>query len=169
MLRLSAEIISPLNINLKKTDGVSLDFPTNYFDIAFTSTVLQHNTDESNLQQLVAEICRITKEDIYIFERTEKKIKGHESNIGRPVNYYRKMFEQNRFELHEVKYQNIQASYFLSGVVRKLFNPSTRKEGQKISKISFFLETILLPVTKIIDPVIPMKRDLTMLHFRKTG
>jgi len=167
MIEISKRLLKETNISLYKIDGAELPFGNNKFDIIFTSTVLQHNTKEAQVKALIKNICRVAKNEIIIFERIEKKIKGHQSNIGRPVEYYSSLFEENDFTLIETKFLKIQASYYICGIIRKLFNRKERKEGETISRISYFFETITLPITKLLDKIIPSKRDLGMLRFKR--
>ena len=167
MVALSRKLLHNDRIQILKTDGVSLPFDNHYFDIVFTSTVLQHNTNEANLKQLIKSICKVSNSDIILFERVEKKIIGHESNLGRPVEYYSQLLNQNNFSLISTRFLPIQASYFVCGSIRKLFNRKSRKEGEPISKISRILENIFLPITKLLDKTITSKRDLCMLYFKK--
>jgi hypothetical protein len=104
---------------------------------------------------------------LIIFERIENKIKGHESNTGRPVEFYSSWFKENGFILTETKFLKIQASYYVCGAIRKLFNKKTRKEGEPISKTSYLLQAFALRITKFLDKIITSKRDLGMLHFKK--
>ncbi len=92
MVTLSRKILNEKKVVISKTDGQNLQYSSNYFDLSFTSTVLQHNTEEFMLQRIISEICRVTKTDIYTFERIEKRIKGTELCLGRPVNYYQSFF-----------------------------------------------------------------------------
>jgi ubiquinone/menaquinone biosynthesis C-methylase UbiE len=167
MIELSKRVLQNKNIQVKKIDGHTLPFDNNYFDIVFTSTVLQHNTDEIQLKELIKSICRVSNSEVIIFERIEKKITGHESNLGRPVEYYSKLFKENGFTLTETHFLSIQASYFFCGTIRKIFNRKDRKEGEPISRISYILQSAVLPVTRVIDKLVSTKRDLCMLRFRK--
>lgn len=167
MIELSKQLLSGKNIQLQKINGVSLPFATNYFDVSFTSTVLQHITDEAMLEDLINEMCRVTTNDIYIFERIESRIKGTELCAGRPTHYYETLFSKHQFVLGKTTFLNIHISYFVSGVIRKLFNPRTKKEGEPISTISRILQKSTLPVTAALDPLLKRKRELAMLHFRK--
>lgn len=167
MLKLAGEHTKGKLINTKKTDGLTIDFTDKYFDLSYTATVLQHNTNEDSLKNLVTELCRVTKEDIYIFERIESKIKGHTSNLGRPVTYYEKIFAEGGFLLCNTKPIATPVSYYVCGIIRKLFNPAHRKEGEKPTGISVLLQTITIPVTSFLDKLIPTKRDLIMLHFKR--
>ncbi len=165
MIELSTRLLQGKNIELKKIDGVHLPFDDKSFDIVFTSTVLQHNTDESQLQQLAAEISRVTKSQLILFERIEKTIKGHQTNTGRPVDFYAALFSP--FKLSEIKFLKIQASYFVCGIIRKAFNSGKRKEGASLSRLSHVLESATLPVTKVLDRILPSERDLAMLRFER--
>ena len=167
MIELSRQLLHGENIQVFKIDGAILPFENDHFDIVFTSTVLQHNTDETLLRKLVKEICRVSGSDVILFERIERKIAGHDTNIGRPVEYYEALLKENNFALLQTKFLSIQASYFVCGTIRKIFNTKTRKEGEPLSRTSLLLEKIFLPLTKLFDQVIPFKRDLAMLSFKK--
>jgi ubiquinone/menaquinone biosynthesis C-methylase UbiE len=167
MIALAGKNLSGKNITLTKINGTHIPFEAGYFHLAFTSTVLQHITDEKMLQQLIENICRVTGESVYIFERIEQQLTGHESNTGRPVAYYSSLFANQGFSLKKVKFLDIRCSYYVCGAIRKIFNSKHRKEGEPMSKISLLLQRILLPLTRRIDPLIPVRRDLAMLHFVK--
>jgi SAM-dependent methyltransferase len=167
MMELSKKILQNKNIEVLKIDGMKIPFDNSHFDIVFTSTVLQHNTDEIKLKELIMDICRVSKSDVIIFERIEKKIKGRESNLGRPVEYYASLFKKNNFTLAHTSFLKIQVSYFVCGIIRKLFNRKNRKEGEPISGVANFLQIISLPITKVLDKIIPSHRDLGMLHFKR--
>lgn len=169
MIAIAKELLSGKAIQLQKTDGAALPFADTYFDVSLTSTVLQHNTDETMLLKLIAEMCRITSSDIYIFERIENKIKGTELCVGRPATYYESLFSKHGFVLEKIRFLNIPVSYFVSGAIRKVFNRRTKKEGEPISNLARFLQTATLPLTAAFDPFFKQKRELAMLHFRKRG
>jgi len=169
MIELSKRILQDKKVQVQKIDGYSLPFDNNYFDIVFTSTVLQHNTDEVQLKELIKNICRVSSSDAIIFERIEKNITGHETNLGRPIAYYSQLFKENGFTLLESRFLPIQASYLLCGTIRKLFNRRNRAEGEPISRFSYLLESCILPVTSFIDNLVPSKRDLGMLRFKRTS
>jgi ubiquinone/menaquinone biosynthesis C-methylase UbiE len=152
---------------IRKTDGVSLPFENRSYDLVFTSTVLQHNTDEGKLILLIKDMARVAKEEIVLFERIEKTVRGHESNLGRPVSYYANLLNSCGFKLEETRFLPIQASYYTCGAIRKLFNSKSRKEGEPLSPFSILLEKVTLPVTRVLDRLIPSNRDLGMLRFTR--
>ena len=144
-----------------------LPFSDCEFDFALTSTVLQHIVDDVEVEELINEICRVTKSDIYICERTEIKIKRSFSNVGRPVSFFKKQFENNGFKTESVKYLNVQISYFVCGIIRKFFGKKNRNEGENHSQIVIFLQKIVLIFTVPLDKLFTSKRDLTIIHFKK--
>lgn len=167
MIALSKQILDKNNTQLIKIENSNLPFKNDSFDIVFTSTVLQHNTHEDELKKIVHEICRVSRNEVFLFERIENKIKGHESNLGRPIKYYANLMGENNFKLKHTQALKIKASYYVCGFIRKVFNSKSRKEGEHLSKLSIFLEKMVLPLTIIIDKIIPNKRDVTLLRFEK--
>jgi ubiquinone/menaquinone biosynthesis C-methylase UbiE len=167
MIELSKKNIGGRNIQLQKIDGTQLPFNTDDFDLVFTSTVLQHITDEIKLRELIKEACRVSRDEIVIFERIEKKIKGHETNIGRPIGYYTGLFTSNGFKLVSTRFLSTRASYYVCGMIRKLFNRPHKKEGEPASRLTSTLQRITLPVTKLLDRILPGHNDQCMLRFKK--
>ncbi|GAA4328199.1 class I SAM-dependent methyltransferase [Flaviaesturariibacter amylovorans] len=167
MIALAGQNLAGKNIPITKTNGRDLPFADAAYDLIFTSTVLQHNTDEAQLLHLMGEIARVAKNEVLLFERIESRIKGHESCLGRPVSYYAGIMKQHGFELERTKALPLQASYYTCGAIRKLFNPRTRKEGEPFTKLALLLENVTLPVTRLLDQVIPSKRDVMLLHFKR--
>ena len=76
---ISAEMIElsrnklPQEIELIKIDGTNLPFKNQEFDYVFTATVLQHNTNEEMLKKIIAELCRVASDKVFLFERIEKR------------------------------------------------------------------------------------------------
>ena len=115
----------------------------------------------------MSEIGRVARTEVILFERIEKTIKGHDTNLGRPVSYYESIMKRSGFNLADTKFLPLQASFYTCGAIRKIFNSSKRKEGEPISRFSYALEMITLPVTRLLDQIIPSKRDVGMLRFKK--
>ena len=133
----------------------------------FSATVLQHNTDEKMLMELMAEMCRVSGDSVILFERIEDEIKGDELCYGRPVGYYSAVCQKQGFKLVETSFINIRSSYYVSGAIRKGLNPKHRVEGEPLNAISVFLQNITLPITKLTDKVFTSRRDVAKLHFRR--
>ena len=116
----------PGEIAIHKVNGTELPFPDQHFDLVFTATVLQHNTDEKMLASLVKEIARVSKKEVFLFERIEAGIVGDELCFGRPVSYYEGLMKTSGFHLKETKFINVRTSFYLAGTTRKLLNPKER-------------------------------------------
>ncbi len=170
---ISAEMIElsrnklPREIELIKIDGTSLPFKNREFDYVFTATVLQHNTNEEMLKKIMAELCRVAGDKVFLFERIESNIKGDDLCLGRPINYYEQICNSHGFKLINTEFINIRVSYYISGIIRKIFSPKTRQEGEPLSKIAILLQDITLPVTKQLDKLFTSRKDVAKLEFKR--
>jgi len=149
------------------TNGQVIPLADKSIDLAYTVTVLQHNTDEAMLLNLITEICRVTQDEVFIFERIDSKIRGSELCLGRPVSYYKSIFEKNGFKFQKHAFLNTRVSHFTCTALAKVFNKPGRKEGEPLSGLSVFLQNIALPVTKQLDKLFADKREVAFLHFKK--
>jgi len=166
MIEIASERLKKYSqVSIVKTDGSTLPFPDQSFDRAITVTVLQHITNNQILEELVKEICRTSKKEIVIFERIESQIKGHESNQGRPVDFYKKMFADNGFALLTVEYLPLQASFYACGAIRKVLQRNKHTEGKLQSGLVYAMQKAILPFTKLADRFIKSERDVAMLYF----
>lgn len=162
-----AKMNVPEEVKIFKTNGTQLDFEDQSFDIVFTATVLQHNTDENMLRLLIREICRVSADKVFLFERIEDDIVGDELCLGRPIEYYSKLMRENGFALMSHAFINIRVSYYVCGAIRKLLNPPTRKEGEPLTKISLVLQKLMLPWTRVLDKIFTSDKDIAKLEFQR--
>ncbi|HMQ08705.1 MAG TPA: methyltransferase domain-containing protein [Saprospiraceae bacterium] len=167
MLEMAKVNLEGLPVHWVKTNGHALEVQDNAFDLIFTVTVLQHNTDELQLEIIIKELCRVGSRDIYIYEKTASRIRGDILCLARPVSHYASIFKKNGFVFVKSNPLKIYVSYLICGIIRKLLNPSSRKEGEPLNSLSTFLQRTLLPFTQIIDPFIPVYNDLTEMHFTR--
>lgn len=159
----------PEQVKLLKIDGTHLPFADQAFDLVFTATVLQHNTNEEMLRSIVKEICRVSNERVVLFERVESPIRGDELCLGRPVTYYAALLEPFGFRLESKRFINVRISYFMAGAIRKLLNPKSRVEGEPLSPLSLTLQNMLLPITSLLDRIFPSQTDVCRMTFARTG
>ena len=159
----------PESVRLAKTNGTQLPFGDATFDTVFSATVLQHNTNDAMMRSLLAEMCRVSSGEVVIFEQVDLSIRGSELRLARPIQYYASVAEESGYSLVESRMIRIIASYYVSGAIRKIFNPSTRVEGQPSTWLANILQSITLPITKLIDPYIGIERDLAMMRFTKSS
>jgi len=157
----------PEVVSIQKINGSELPFTNDSFDVVFTATVLQHNTDEEMLRKIVKEMCRVSSEKVYLFERTEQRLKGDELCMGRPISYYSSLLEENGFSLISCEHINIRISYYVSGGIRKILNPKTRKEGEPLNKASIVLQNLTIPFTKFLVRMFKSGNDIAAMEFHK--
>jgi SAM-dependent methyltransferase len=168
MVELAKEKV-PSEVRITKVDGKKLPFDDQSMDLVFTATVLQHNTDDAMLRQVIGEICRVSKHQVVLFERIEDQIMGDDLCLGRPVSYYADILKAHGFALKSADYINIRASYYFSGAVRKLLNPKQRQEGEPLNGVSVLLQNLSLPVTKVLDKIFTSRKDVAKLVFERVA
>lgn len=166
MIRLAKNKLET-DVEILKINGTNLPFGDKEFDIVFTATVLQHNTDESILNQIMSELARVSKKKVFLFERIEKEIKGDELCLGRPVSYYSKIMESHGFKLQQKSFINIRSSYYISGAIRKGLNPESRAEGEPLNYVSTLLQNLTLPITRITDKLFKSENDICRMTFER--
>jgi ubiquinone/menaquinone biosynthesis C-methylase UbiE len=166
MVRLATSRL-PEHVKVQKVNGTELPFADQSIDLVFSATVLQHNTDEKMLTALIAEMCRVARKQVYIFERIDDPIAGDELCLGRPTHYYEALFNQHGFQLRDVEFINIHTSYLVAGVTRKVLNPGSRQEGEPLNGVSLLIQDALLPLTKRLDKAFTVERDLAKLAFTR--
>ncbi len=167
MIDFATKNLSFKSLNLVKINGEKLPFQDQKFDTVFSATVLQHNTDDEMMQSILKEMCRVSNDKIYLFERIESNFKGDDLCMGRPYEYYKTIVESQGFRFDNIQFINIQMSYLVCGFIRKIFNSKSRKEGQKESTISTTLQKLVLPLTKGLDKLFTAKRDLARIEFSR--
>lgn len=166
MLAMARERL-PEHVELHKTDGETLPFDDRAFDLVFSVTVVQHNTDDAMMRRLVGEMARVCGDELVLFENVAAEICGDELMRPRPPAYYAEVLAPHDFRLEETTMLDTVASYYVCGAIRKGLNPSTREEGQPLTPLSLKLQNALLPFTKRIDRVLHHDRDLARMRFRR--
>ena len=172
---ISAEMIAvarerlPEHVELHKTDGTTLPFADRAFDLVFSVTVVQHNTDDAMMRRLVGEMARVCAEELVLIENVDTRISGDELMRRRPPEYYAGILGEHGFRHVGTDMIDTVASYYVCGALRKGLNPSTREEGQPLTPLSLGLQRALLPVTKVLDTILTHRRDLARMRFRRTA
>jgi ubiquinone/menaquinone biosynthesis C-methylase UbiE len=167
MVTLAQENLPGKNIEVIKINGRDLPFADRTFDLVFTSTVCNTMSMRVRWRTLVNEISRVAAAKIVLFERIEKRIKGNATTTGRPVTYYQQLLTRNGFDLNKTEFLPIQASYYVCGAIRKLLNSHRHREGEPFTKISLSAQRLAMPVTTLLDGVIPSTRDVAMIEFQR--
>lgn len=155
----------PSEVSLHKTDGFTLPFEDKSFDIVFTATVLQHNTDDNMAEQLIKEMTRVSRQKILIYESLSPFLTGDVLCKWRPPSFYIDHMKNGGFTWESTKFINVSISYYMAGAIRKVLNSNNRKEGEPLNRFSMILQKLLLPVTSILDKIFVTKKDLAQMVF----
>jgi SAM-dependent methyltransferase len=166
MLDLAAETLKRYEtiVELHKTDGEHLPLADGAVDLAFTVTVLQHNTDSYMFQSLVGEICRVTKHTVVLMEDTGRGFVGP-SFMVRPVEAYAAECRKHEFQLTDCRYLGLRVSRMAYALVRRLLVSPSHPEGKPFGFLPVAALRVLLSLTRPFDEVIPDKGDLTRMVF----
>lgn len=157
----------PEEVSVIKINGTEIPFEENTFDIVFTATVLQHNTDETMLKAIMKELARVSSNKVILFERIEATILGDDLCYGRPISYYEEIMNSFGYKLQVKQAINVRVSYYVSGAIRKGLNPKNHKEGEPLNGFAKMLQSITLPFTRILDKMFTSGKDVTKLEFVK--
>ena len=155
-------------VELRKTDGERLPLADRSVDLAFTVTVLQHNTDPAMFQPLVAELCRVTRQTLVLIEDTRSYATGpndENSWIARPVETYAAECRKHGFRLTEHEFLGIKASRMAHNLIRRLLVPPNHREGNPFASLPLIFLNVSLIFTRPLDKILPDRCDLTKMVF----
>jgi SAM-dependent methyltransferase len=170
MLDLAAETLKPYEaiVELRKTDGEHLPLADRAVNVAFTVTVLQHNTNTSMFQTLVGEICRVTKDMVVLIEDTGEGFAGTDpdsSYVARPVELYEAECRKHWFRLTDRQYLGLRISRMAYTQVRRLLVSPNHLEGKPFGFLPVAALRVLLTFTRPLDDRVPDQCDLTRMVF----
>lgn len=166
MLSLAERTTAGSGVELVGVDGASLPFDDGEFDLAFTVTVLQHNHDDA-LPALVASLCRVTREELVLFEDTARRPRQGATWALRPVPRYAAVCAANGFELVESSPLGIGATEWLRLAIERATGRGARPEGRPAPRRERALQRVGLPVARAADGLVPQTRGLTRMTFRR--
>lgn len=140
------------NCEFHLIEGANLPFENCEIDTSFTVTVLQHISDKENLEKLVSEMCRTTKNKILIFEdvSTNKNSISSEDYVVRNPSFYYEIFRKNGFKIKSSDCINLRYSLKILGTFNSLFLYK-KMEGSQSSNIEDFISRQLLKLSSRLD------------------
>ena len=168
MLALARKNLVGLEVTLRKTDGRELPLLDQDVDLAFTVTVLQHNVDPDQLNRVLDELCRVTRERIVLAEDignvTDPPTGA--TYVARPLEAYSTAFEAHGFRLVSVAPLGLRCSRFVRRIVGWLFIRD-HSEGEPIGKVARTLLQASMPITAVLDCLVPDNGDLMVMEFAR--
>jgi ubiquinone/menaquinone biosynthesis C-methylase UbiE len=161
------------------SDGDTIPFADQEFDVVTTVTVLHHNPDERR-SRLLGEICRVSGGEVLLFEDTSlampvpARAQGPYQNFyGRPVGWYAGVCRTHGFDLVETQYLQTKASLRTFLLLWSYLNRDRKgstEEGSPFSPLHLAIERRTLPITKRLDPYIKSpKGENTMMRFKRAA
>jgi SAM-dependent methyltransferase len=160
-------------VELHKIDGRELPLADRSVDLGFTVTVLQHVTHDGMFRSLVGELCRVARTDLVIMEDigTRRQMGGPGSWVGRTVEVYRAAFSEHGFRLSDVQFLRtaVSRSWYrpLFMVYRRCLN-RRHHEGEPMGRLTKLAMGGLLSLSRPLDELVPDRRDLARMVFRRT-
>lgn len=169
MLSLSAENVQGCpTVELLQTDGRSLSLPDKCADTTFTVTALQHNTDPGMFENLVAEICRVTRGTIVLMEDTSRiplDFGPGSSFLARSIELYQAECEKHGFRLRQHEYLRTKASRAVYYRLQALLVPQGHIEGDPYGALPSAAMKLLMPLARPFDRLLSDDGDLTKMVF----
>jgi ubiquinone/menaquinone biosynthesis C-methylase UbiE len=159
----------PVPIEFHLIDGTKLPFSDGEFELSYTSTVLQHNPPEM-FEAAVAELCRVTSEDLYFFEDTSESPWTAYSYYARTAQQYVDA-ASGAGGMHVVSIERlpVTVSYRVHEAIVRRFGHLEKLEGVPADPKQVRMEQLSLPFTRILDRFVTLRGgvSLTAIHMRK--
>ena len=175
MLRLASRTLQTHAdlVELRKINGTQLPYSDRSVDLSYTVTVLQHNTNERMVRDLISEICRVTRTEVVLMEDIGKDRQvGAEANwVGRSVDSYESLLSEQQFNLVDVQFLRTAVSRRWHDLVfnllyRHVFN-RRHKEGERIGTLVQSFIGIPLVITRYLDKYFRDTKNLAKMVFRR--
>lgn len=169
MARIAAQNLRTNGIEAEVThiDGRTLPFPDRSVDVAYTVTVIQHNTHGPSCAALVGEICRVTAETVVLMEDIGgADLDGTGTWVGRRVDVYAALMRQGGFALEDCTFLDIELSRKAELLSRKL-RPAGHREGEPPGAAATALLAAGIPITSRLDPLVRRQAGLAKMVYRR--
>lgn len=168
MIELASGESQGLPIEYALVDGTSLPFRDAEFDVAFTKGVLQHDPDRL-LEATIAEMCRVTKDSIYLIEETFPTLRESRAFFGRTTADYIRRVTVHGWRFVGAEVLPVFASERVCETLTKWLNKRGRKWGEGVTKATVLAQRVALRLTRLIDHVVRGDSGLTRMAFKRGG
>jgi SAM-dependent methyltransferase len=160
---------SGLDMDLQVVDGRALPYADRSFDLVFTVTVLQHNSDDDVWCSLIAEICRITRHTVVLYEDVAPRDCGWATYRKRPVNQYVDQLKKNGFKLLDAHFLYLYWTERCTNRLHRIVYGTEPKEGATDGRFFSLFVSALLPILLCVDWFMRKKDGLVRMTFVRGG
>jgi SAM-dependent methyltransferase len=165
MVELARKNLADLPVELSLLSDGRLNYPDASFDISFTCTVLEHN-DDAGMSALVAEICRVTRDSVYILEDTRlRRRRGKYLFHARPMSAYVDEFKRFGFDYVRHEHHRDNLARAACTAIRRTLTPRDASYASPRSRLSERLERAAIAVLTPLDRVLPLPFGITTMAF----
>lgn len=144
--------------------GDRLPFDDQAVDLSFISTVLMHNLEDPGAASMIAELCRVAKETVWLVEDTAARRRQRPHHVRRTPAWYTAQLERHGFRIDSIDHLPMLASRAVAGALARLTHRKNRGRGHRQPKWAKLVEGGLLPVTRRLDSVLPSRSVLTCIQ-----
>ena len=125
-----------------------------------------HNVDDV-AKPLVAEMCRVAGERVFIIEEVSPRRKDRYSYVKRNVDEYVAMCAPYGMVLENVEYLHHEILQKMCRGPRRLLNPKGTHEGATRNNVSRAVERSMIGAFGWVDDAVKLKSGLARIAFRR--
>ncbi len=166
MIELASRQSQGLAIEYVVVDGTSLPFRDAEFDVAFTKTVLQHSPDRL-LETTISEMCRVTKDSLYLIEETFPTLRESRAFFGRTIADYVRRVTAHGWRFVGAEVLPVFVSERVCETFTKWLNKRGRRFGEGVTEATVLAQRVALRLTRLMDRVVRSDSGMTKLTFKR--
>ncbi|MEZ4958566.1 MAG: class I SAM-dependent methyltransferase [Saprospiraceae bacterium] len=187
-IELARQYLENVAVDVSVANARSLPFPEKAFDVVFVMFELQHILDENQMQRVVQEACRVSRQWVVLVEDTAPTAMKKRGYIRRPVGEYKDVFRKEKFHLRRAEMMDIAASkyiftggsnpwhwirwlfsplLYLMGFPQSLMKPPTGENELPTSRLALFLQKLSLPLVTGLDDIVKTGVGTTVMRFER--
>jgi len=188
MIELAREFLGGMEVDLMVADVRRLPFPEKSFDVVVVMLELQYILDERQMQKVVDEVCRLSRQWIVLVEDTSPVEQKEEGYIRRTVLAYKEAFKKRQFYLRRTNHLDVSASQYvftgksnpwhwlrwllspllyLMGFPKEWMRPPMSERELPKSAFAMFLQKLSLPFLTSLDEIVKTGAGTTVMRFER--
>lgn len=185
---LARQFLGNAAVELMALDVKRLPFPEKSFDVVVVMFELQHLTDEKEVEKMIYEACRVTRQWLIVVEDTAPEQRQREGYVRRPVQWYKEAFREKHFFLRKTDFLDVSASryvftgrsnpwhwlrwllsplLYLMGFPKSWMKPPVEESELPTSKFAMFLQKLSLPFMTSVDELVKTGSGTTVMRFER--